>query len=193
MKSRYFNRLLISLLVGLFVLACSLPGFIPLPSTSNSKSTPLPEMEKDADNVLEVLKAQNFYRLETLAQEQYSEDDFAKPGTLTFTAQVKNDKPVYFSYGWCATSEEILQQNYQHIAIELYFNGDRLDNDVVHSFVFTTAAGMYCGDFGVLLSDWPPGEYQMEAVATFDEKINDGLADYEAGDYIFEYTVTVDE
>lgn len=189
MKFKYINGLLISLLIGLFVLACSLPGFIPLPSTSAS----LPDMEKDADKVLEVLKSRNFYRPESLAQEQYSEKDFAKPGTLTFTAKVNNDQPVYFSYGWCATSKEILQQNYQHITVELYFNGDKLGSDVVHSFAYTTAEGMFCGDFGVLLSDWPPGEYRMEAIAAFDDTINDGLADYEAGDYIFDYTVTVDE
>ena len=45
----------------------------------------------------------------------------------------------------------------------------------------------------MLLSDWSAGEYQLEAVATFDEKINDGLADYEAGEYIFEYNVTVEK
>jgi hypothetical protein len=50
---------------------------------------------------------------------------------------------------------------------------------------------MFCLDFVALLSDWPNGEYQLKAVATFDEKINDGAADFEAGDYIYEYNVTV--
>jgi hypothetical protein len=31
----------------------------------------------------------------------------------------------------------------------------------------------------------------LEAVATFDEKINDGAADFEAGDYVYQYNVTV--
>jgi hypothetical protein len=50
---------------------------------------------------------------------------------------------------------------------------------------------MFCLDFMALLSNWPNGEYQLIAVATFDEKINDGIADFEAGDYIYEYNVTV--
>ena len=50
---------------------------------------------------------------------------------------------------------------------------------------------MVCIDFIALLSNWPEGEYQLTAVATFDEKINDGLAEFEAGDYIYEYSVTV--
>jgi hypothetical protein len=41
------------------------------------------------------------------------------------------------------------------------------------------------------MSDWTDGKYQLKAVATFDDKINDGIADYPAGDYIFVYNVTV--
>jgi hypothetical protein len=41
------------------------------------------------------------------------------------------------------------------------------------------------------MSDWPSGEYKLKAVATFNDKINDGMADYAAGDYVFEYNVTV--
>ncbi len=50
---------------------------------------------------------------------------------------------------------------------------------------------MTCLDYAVLLSDWPAGEYQLEALATFDQRINDGLSDYPAGEYAFEYDVTV--
>jgi hypothetical protein len=41
------------------------------------------------------------------------------------------------------------------------------------------------------MSDWPPGEYTLRSEATFDQKINDGAADFEAGDYVHEYHVTV--
>jgi len=41
------------------------------------------------------------------------------------------------------------------------------------------------------MSDWPNGEYKLKAVATFKNKINDGMADFAAGDYVFEYNVTV--
>jgi hypothetical protein len=43
------------------------------------------------------------------------------------------------------------------------------------------------------MSDWPEGEYNLEAAATFQEMINDGAADFEAGDYIFKYSVTVNK
>jgi len=41
------------------------------------------------------------------------------------------------------------------------------------------------------MSEWPAGEYRLKAVATFDEKINDGFSDYDPGDYIYEYAVSV--
>jgi hypothetical protein len=72
----------------------------------------------------------------------------------------------------------------------LYFNGDALPGDVVHPITYQLS-DMVCLDFVALLSDWPNGEYELRAVATFDEQINDGIADFEAGDYIYEYNVTV--
>jgi hypothetical protein len=131
--------------------------------------------------------------LQALVEEQYTEEDYAGPGTLTFTAEVTNEKPVYFSYGWCTVDEETLRQNFEHITVTLSFDGDDLRGNNIHNLTFTTPDGLVCLDFGVLLSNWEPGEYELKAAATFDEKINDGLADYDAGDYVFVYNVTVKE
>jgi hypothetical protein len=180
-----------------------LPGMIPLnsepteavePAETVASAAPvasMPTMEKDAEALLETLRGGEWVYLQALAEEQYTEADFAKPGTLTFTVNITEDKPTYFNYGWCTTTEEILQQNFEHIKIGLFFNGEPLGEDVVHPVTFTRPDGFVCLDFGVLMSDWAPGEYKLEAVATFDEKINDGAADFEAGDYIYEYNVTV--
>lgn len=169
-------------------MSCLLPGMIPL---NRRTAGPMPTMEKNADNVIKVLTSNNYVRLEALAKEQYTEEDFAKPGTLTFTVNITDDQPTYFSYGWCAVDDTTLQNNFQHIEVSLYFNGDKLGTDVVHTLSFTSANNLHCADFGVLMSDWPNGEYKLKAVVTFNDKINDGMADYAAGDYIFEYDVTV--
>ncbi len=73
----------------------------------------------------------------------------------------------------------------------VYFNDNELSKDVVHPLAFTRSDGLVCNDFGVLMSDWPAGEYKLKTVATFNDKINDGMADYAAGDYVVEYNVTV--
>ncbi|MCI0554677.1 MAG: hypothetical protein L0287_27330 [Anaerolineae bacterium] len=175
---------------ALLIMSCLLPGMIPLTPVP---TVPAPSMEQNADTLIETLKGQNWVYLQSLAKEQYTEADFAKPGTLTFTVNITDDKPTYFNYGWCTTTEEILKQNFEHIQIKLYFNDKELGSDVVHPITFTRPDGLLCLDFGVMMSDWPNGKYNLEAVATFNEKINDGLADYEAGDYIFIYDVTVEK
>jgi hypothetical protein len=186
MKARENMLKLVALvIIVLLVMSCLLPGMIPM--------TLLPKMEKNADAVLEVLNGKDWYPLESLAKEHYTEEDFAKPGTLTFTVENPNDKPVFFSYGWCAKDDQVLKQNLEHIEVRLYLNNDELGTDVVHNVSFKMNDGQSCSDFGVLFSEWPVGEYKLKAVASFDGKINDGFADYEAGDYIFEYNVTVKE
>lgn len=189
MNAKTHKRLWLFLLVGLVTLSCKALGSVPL----NFPSGSLPEMEKNADAVIKVLSGNDWYMLSAFAQEQYTQEELSKPGTSKYTVKIKNDKPTYFNYGWCTTTEEILKENYQHISVELFFDGKQLSNDVVHTYTYNTSDGMYCGDFGVLFLKIPAGTYRIEAVATFDKKINDGLSDYDAGEYFYEYHVTVEE
>ena len=206
MKSRGHILMLIMMISGLLLTSCLLPGMIPLnpeatetaepapsaqPGVTAEPADSMPTMEKNADALLETLKAGDFVYLARLAEERYTEEDYASPGTLTYTVNITDDKPTYLNYGWCTTTEEILQQNFEHIRVGLYFNGEPLGRDVVHPITFTRSDDFVCLEFGVLMSDWKPGEYKLRAVARFEEKINDGAADFEAGDYIFEYNVTV--
>ena len=191
MKAReYMSKIVMIVLSMLLMMSCLLPGMIPL---TPIPTVPAPTMETNADTLIELLKGKDWVYLQSLAKEQYTEADFAKPGTLTFTVNITDNKPTYFNYGWCTTTEEILKQNFEHITVKLYFNGDELGRDVVHPVTFTRSDGLVCLDFGAMMSDWPNGKYNLEAVATFKEKINDGLADYEAGDYISQYNVTVEK
>jgi hypothetical protein len=199
---------LVVIILGTFLIpACLLPGMIPLNPEATESAEPaasaaaeasaapagsMPAMETDSDIVLESLKTQKGVYLAALAKEQYSDAETAQPGTLTYTVSITDDRPTYFNYGWCTTTEEILQQNFEHIKIALIFNGEALSSDVVHPITYQVN-DMVCLDFMALLSDWPEGEYQLTAIATFDETINDGNADFEAGDYIYEYNVTVNK
>jgi hypothetical protein len=208
MKTRTSAQMFVLLIAsGLLLMSCLLPGMIPLnpeqtetvepagtaePAASAAPAGSMPTMETDSNAVLESLQAREGVYLAALAKEQYSDEDTAQPGTLTYTVEITDDRPTYFNYGWCTTTEEILQQNFEHIKIALYFNGEPLRSDVVHPITYQVN-DMVCLDFVAMLSNWPNGEYQLSAVATFDEKINDGLADFDAGDYIYEYNVTVNK
>ena len=184
------KKLPMLILSTMLIMACMLPGMIPLKS---EPAGPLPKMETDANTVIKVLSGQDWHYLQALAQEKYTEADSAKPGTLTYTVNITDNLPVYFVYGWCAVDEKTLQANYQHIEVKLYLNDDELGKDVVQNLSYSTQDNLSCLDYGVLMSDWPDGEYKLKAVATFKDKLNDGMSDYAAGDYIFEYNVTVNK
>lgn len=183
--------ILISMLV---MTACLLPGMIPLDREQEQETQgAMPVMEADTDTVLQILQSGEWIYLQALAEEEYTDEDYARPGTLTYTVSVTDDLPVYFVYGWCTVDEEILRQNFEHIRISLSINGEPLDEEVIHNLSYTSPSSLVCLDFGALITDWPAGEYRLEAVVTFDEQINDGLADFAAGDYVFVYNVTVAE
>jgi len=186
---RYMSMIVI--IASVFLLtSCLLPGMIPL---NSEPAGPMPVMEKNADEVIKTLNSNNYITLEAFAREKYTEEDLSKPNTLTFTSTIPNNQPVYFSYGWCTTTQEILTQNFEHINVKLSINGTALGSDVVHPVTFTRSDGLVCLDYGVLMKEWPAGQYELEAAANFDQKINDGLADFDAGDYVFKYKVTVEE
>lgn len=189
MKAKVYKLLILTAGV-LFLMSCLLPGMIPLES---EPSSPMPTIETNTDTVIATLNGKDWVSLQSLTSEKYTDADFAKPGTLTFTATVTNDKPVYFSYGWCTKDQQTLVQNFDHIKVKLSINGKELGSSQVHSLSFTMTDGKVCNDFGALLSEWKPGKYDLKAVATFDQKINDGFADYDPGDYVMEFSVTVNE
>ena len=190
MRAKKYMPKLVIVLSALLTMSCLLPGMIPLKSEPEG---PMPVMETDPEAVIAVLRGEGWQFLQALAPERYSDEDYAKPGTHVFTAEVTDNQPVYFNYGWCAVDQETLRQNFEHIEVKLYFNDVELDSDVVHNLTYTSPDNLPCLDFGVLMSEWPDGEYKLKAVATFDEKINDGMDDYDAGDYVFEYNVTVNK
>ena len=190
MKNKGYLPVLVAIATGLFMMSCLLPGMIPLKSEPKG---PMPKMETDANAVIKVLSGKDWRYLEAYAKEHYTDADLAKPGTLTYTVNIDNNLPVYFVYGWCAVDEATLKQNFEHITVKLYINGEELGKDIVHQLSYTAQDNLLCLDHGALTSDWPDGEYDLKAVATFDQKINDGLNDYEPGDYIFEYKVTVNK
>lgn len=175
--------------VGLLMMSCMLPGMIPLKAEPEG---PMPYMEEDPDKVIEMLEAGEVQPLEAFAPERYTEEDLAKPNRLTYTVTIADEAPTILLYAWCTVDEPTLQQNFEHIEVKVYFNDQELGNDVVHALTYVSAQNnMPCQAYTVVMSEWPEGQYTLEAVATFDEEINDGLADYAAGDYAFVYNITV--
>ena len=210
MKKNLYSFIFL-LLVGALLSACSLPSAaqtqqaqpvndpnatipqsVATASAVNTSALPagMPNIETDLSNMLSVLQSGNFSYLASLASEQYDASAYTVPGSLVFNATFPSSQTIYLNYGWCAKDLATLQDNLQHISTYFSFNGQQIPMEYVNT-LSTESNGLPCSNTGLLLSGWAPGTYQLQVKASFDSQINDGSADYPAGDYISEYTVTV--
>ncbi len=125
--------------------------------------------------------------LEDKSTEKYQGSDYGKPGTLTFNAAVKTSDQVMWEYPWCATTQQVLDQNFKSIKLKFVLDG----KDVTQQLQTVDLAnnGQQCRLYFTALSNWPSGSHHIVTTATFTGPINDGTADYVAGNYILDYTV----
>jgi C-terminal processing protease CtpA/Prc len=129
-------------------------------------------------------------QLEAKAREQYAAADYSKPGTLTFTVPLNKAETVIWLYAWCTATQEVLDQNFENIALKFTLDGE----DVPLSDLATQDlpnSGQQCRIYYTALSDWPAGEHHLSTTATFSNTVNDGATDFAAGDYVLDYTVFV--
>jgi hypothetical protein len=148
-------------------------------------------IETDSARMFAVLQSGDFSVFQDFSVEQYEAEDFAGPGTVTFTVTFPVTETIFLNYGWCAENTDILEQNLEHIDLAIYFNDQEIPDEYILGVNSTTEDDWQCANAGFLLSDWEAGKYEFRIVVTFDEKINDGDADFEAGEYIMQYDVTV--
>lgn len=128
--------------------------------------------------------------LDELAAEKYDSSELSQAGkTYTYTVSLDKDQRLFLMNGWCATTQEILRDNYKHITLEYSVNGTAVPLD--HFAVFDGPNGdQYCKLYYALVFHWPRGTTTIEVKVTFDDKINDGAADYPKGTHVYKYVVT---
>lgn len=128
--------------------------------------------------------------LESAAREEYADSDYSTPGELKFTIALSRSEPLIWGYAWCAKDAATLEQNFSQIDLKFTLAGK--DVPVDQFTVFDVASGgLQCRLVYTSLADWQPGEHSLSSQITFKSKINDGESDYEAGDYLYSYTVYV--
>ncbi|HUI90577.1 MAG TPA: S41 family peptidase [Anaerolineales bacterium] len=129
-------------------------------------------------------------QLEQDATEQYQPSDFAKPGSLTYTVSLSSTDQVLWTYGWCATTTDILKTDLKNIQLKFTLDGQNVpESDFATDD--SPQNGEQCHTLYVALSNWVVGRHHLVTTATFTSKINDGTSDYAAGDYVLDYTVNV--
>ena len=128
--------------------------------------------------------------VEDLAREKYESADFGVPGTLVYTVPLLKEETLVWMYAWCTSTKDVLNQNFENIELKFTLDGEDVPLDSLRKEDLENG-GQWCRLYYTALSKWPAGEHKMSIAATFTAPINDGSADYEAGDYILEYNVFV--
>ncbi len=190
---------------GLAILACaSFPNItIPSLSTATARAALTATVESGGDyhttsglivgsldTTEKAIDAQAPF-LESLAPEQYDTTTLSQAGqTYAYTIDLDKEQTLIWQTNWCTTTEEILNQNMEHIRIQFTVDGEVVDPGHI-GLVQTRSGDLYCAYFLASLSDWPPGTTVLKIDITFTDVINDGLADYPKGTHTYEYSVTL--
>jgi hypothetical protein len=96
-----------------------------------------------------------------------------------------------WSYSWCATTNRILNGNFENIKLEFFIGETEIPIDRFAVSNFTAFGNLSCRQYTSLINSWPRGRFQLETRVTFLTDINDGLDVNPAGTHYYRYTVTV--
>lgn len=132
--------------------------------------------------------------LEELSAQKYTDQQYQQMNhTFPFPVVLSSEQPALWQWGWCATTQDILDQNLKEISVAFSMNGQpvSLDQFYVFDSQSTDSQGntLPCHNWATVASKWPKGATALQTVVTFADKINDGMNDYPAGKQTFIYAV----
>jgi C-terminal processing protease CtpA/Prc len=130
-------------------------------------------------------------QFEEKAREQYNAAELEEMNkTFTYTIALKESEDLFWTWGWCADSDQILGDNLKSIQLKFTLNGKDIPDSEFAQFTYPSGSKS-CISYYALLTKWPGGEHHAQTVITFTTSINDGQATYPAGSQTFDYTVYV--
>jgi serine/threonine protein kinase len=112
------------------------------------------------------------------------------PGVQTWNISVNANQPAVISDGWCTTTKEILDQNFQHLTYIVELDGLPLDLKYLN-IVDEQSAGSACKKFFGIIRNWPEGNHVVRIIWHLETNLNDGTSDIPAGEIVNVYNVTV--
>jgi hypothetical protein len=115
-----------------------------------------------------------------------------QPGDLyLFDVQLFESNPLLWSYGWCTTTQAILEENFRYIELEFTLNENTVPLGNFAVVEYMREDGSPCREYLALVDEWTPGQHQLETRVTFTQAIHDGWNLYPAGAHVFKYLVTM--
>lgn len=115
-----------------------------------------------------------------------------QPGDVyIYEIKLSESMPLLWNYGWCTTTQEILEQNFSYINLEFTVNEIPVSSGSFFVNEYERSDGAPCREYVTLVEDWPVGQHILESRITFTQDIDDGWDTYPMGTHIFKYFVTV--
>jgi len=180
------------------------PGVSPTSTRQSPVSTPQPTNTPrptptpiPLPTILDASKAKelkdNSIQAYALAGEQLSDerlgDLFNSQQQIPLSIDV-SDGPVFFNLGWCAKTQDILENNIAHMDFPVTFNEKIVPDTQVYRYYYESG-GQFCYGSVLVVDDWIKGEYIITLENVILQKINDGFEDYDPETFVHQFVVTV--
>lgn len=115
-----------------------------------------------------------------------------QPGDVyIYEIQLFDPEPLVWTYGWCTSSQAILEENFTHTQIEFIVNEEPVALDHILIQDTTSTDDSACRNYTATIKEWTEGQHQLEVHVTFTQPTDDGWNLYPAGTHIFKYIITV--
>lgn len=115
-----------------------------------------------------------------------------QPGDVyVYEIQLEESTPLIWSYGWCTTSQSILEDNFSHIQLVFVLNEASVSSTVLAARDYQRDDGSACREVAALVQAWTEGTHQLETRVTFTQAIHDGWNLFPAGTHTYKYVVTL--
>jgi len=109
-----------------------------------------------------------------------------------YHVRITTSEPLLWGTGWCASSREILDANFQAMEPQLFVNGETITSEryAVRDYGNPDPANRtYCRSHFVLVESWPVGSTTLKACYLIRRAVNDGWSDYSPGYSCTNFTV----
>lgn len=131
-------------------------------------------------------------QLEEKAREQYDEASLSTMDTtFPYTIVLGKSEPLLWAWGWCASDDETLAENWKKIEVLFNLNGQDVPLEQFASLDYAPGENLSCRAYFVQVTEFDGGEHHLQTTVTFTSPINDGSTRYPAGKQLFDYTVFV--
>ena len=117
-------------------------------------------------------------------------DGLMNQTNISYLVEITSNTQVKLGHGWCASTQDILDQNLEHIQVIYSANGKNITEDL-YLYQAVASSGLLCQYYRGIIKNWPVGEHTLTIKMIIDKDINDGLDTYSAGEYTDIFLVSV--